>query len=57
MQLKNEMEQKEKKCKTFHINTRKTIYFISYLAFCFVYLKHVQNFSLKYSSTQELSYI
>ena len=53
------MKQK-KRCKTCHIrhiNARNTAYLISYRAFCFECIKYVQNFSLKHSRTQELSYI
>ena len=55
-QIKNEMEQK-KRCKICHINAQNAAHFILYLAFCFERLKHVQNFSLKVSRTQELSCI
>ena len=47
------MEQKRNS----YINARNAAYLISYLAFCFERNKHVQNFSLKHSRTQELSYI
>ena len=55
-QPENEIKQ-ERRCKVCHINARNAIYLISYLTFCLDYLKHVQNFSLKHSATQELSYI
>ena len=55
-QLKNEIKQKIR-CKICHINAQNIAYLISYLAFCFEYLKHVQNFSFQHSRTQELNYI
>ena len=40
-----------------HINAGNVAYLLSYVVFCFEHLKHVQNFNLKYSRTEELRYI
>ena len=40
-----------------HINAGNVAYLLSYVVFCFEHLKHVQNFNLKYSRTEELGYI
>ena len=40
-----------------YINAQNTAYVVSFQAFCFERLKYVQNFRLKHSRIQEISYI